>query len=195
MNDRSILVDEDVFATLQSMAVPLVDDANAVLRRVLRLPASQAEAKEAESNGNAAASSAGQPSEQAVRPHLVKRSGNSKSGPARSQKRKRGPGGRAPAGSLLPEAQYEIPLLESLIELDGLAPTGDVVDRLGKKLDGRLTDGDRETLVSGEIRWRNRVQFVRLGLIKSGHMVKDSPRGVWEISDAGRQRVAEEAGA
>ncbi len=195
MHHRSILVDEDVFAMLQSMAVPLVDDANAVLRRVLRLPASQDENKAAEFYGDAAASSAGPPPEQAVRPHLVKRSGNSKSSQAQSQKRRRGSGGRAPTGSLLPEAQYEIPFLESLIELGGLAPTGEVVDRLGKKLNGRLTDGDRETLGSGEIRWRNRAQFVRLGLIKSGHMVKDSPRGVWEITDAGRQRVAEEAGA
>jgi len=35
------------------------------------------------------------------------------------------------------------------------------------------------------------VQFVRLGLIKEGLMVKDSARGVWEITDEGRERVAQ----
>lgn len=195
MGHRSIVVDEDVFATLQSMAVPLVDDANAVLRRVLQLPASPADAPATELNGDTTASNDALSPEGPTRRDAVKPSSTPKSARAQSPKRKRGSGSRAPAGSLLPEAQYERPLLESLIELGGSAPTSDVVDRLGKKLDDRLTEGDRETLSSGEIRWRNRVQFVRLGLIKSGHMVKDSPRGVWEITDAGRQRVTEEAGA
>lgn len=195
MGHRSIVVDEDVFATLQSMAVPLVDDANAVLRRVLQLPTSSGDAGATEVYGDTSASNGAQSLEEPTHRSTVKRSGASKSGKAQSPKRKRGSGSRAPAGSLLPEAQYELPLLESLTELGGSAPTSEVVDRLGKKLDGKLTEGDRETLGSGEIRWRNRVQFVRLGLIKSGHMVKDSPRGVWEITDAGRQRVAEEVGA
>jgi hypothetical protein len=95
---------------------------------------------------------------------------------------------------LLPEAEYELPLLEALVELGGSAPTSDVVDLLGKKLEAKLTAVDRETISSGEIRWRNRVQFVRLGLIKEGLMVKESPRGVWEITDEGRARVAK-AGA
>lgn len=194
MSHRSIVVDEDVFATLQSLAEPLVDDANAVLRRLLHLPPNQADTGpteqytlEAESNVETPVRGAGG--------SPVKRSRSPRPGRSMSQKRKRGSGTRAPAGSLLPEAQYELPLLEALIELGGSAPTSEVVDRLGKTLDDKLTDGDREMLSSGEVRWRNRVQFVRLGLIKGGHMMKDSPRGVWEITDAGRQRVAAEAEA
>jgi hypothetical protein len=30
---------------------------------------------------------------------------------------------------------------------------------------------------------------VRLKLIREGAMVKDSPRGVWEITELGRERV------
>lgn len=193
MSHRSIVVDEDVFATLQSLAEPLVDDANAVLRRILHLPASRTDTAptgytlEAESNVETPVRSAGG--------FPVKRSSSPRSGRSMSQKRKRGSGTRAPAGSLLPEAQYELPLLEALVELGGSAPTSEVVDRLGKTLDDKLTEGDRETLSSGEVRWKNRVQFVRLGLIKGGHMMKDSPRGVWEITDAGRQRVAADADA
>lgn len=195
MSHRSIVVDADVFATLQSMAEPLVDDANAVLRRLLRLPASQADGGTTELDTYEAESKAVEPPVRTTGRSPVKHSSSPRTGRTVSAKRKRGLGSRAPAGSLLPEAQYELPLLEALIELGGSAPTSDVVDRLGKKLDGKLTEGDRETLSSGEVRWKNRVQFVRLGLIRGGHMMKESPRGVWEITDAGRQRVAEEAGA
>lgn len=194
MSHRSIVVDEEVFATLQSLAEPLVDDANAVLRRVLHLPASQADRGPTEQYAFEASSNVEMPVRGAGG-SAVKHSSSPRSGRSISQKRKRGSGTRAPAGSLLPEAQYELPLLEALIELGGSAPTSEVVDRLGKTLDDKLTDGDRETLSSGEVRWKNRVQFVRLGLIKGGDMMKDSPRGIWEITDAGRQRVAAEAGA
>ncbi len=179
MDGRSIIVDDEVFAELQSLAEPLVDDANSVLRRVLNLS----------SNGSRpTAPDAG----------MVVDGGPAKPAPAPSRQRARKQStprkkrsDRAPKGSLLPEAEYELPLLEALVELDGSAPTSDVVDLLGKKLDGKLTDADRETISSGEIRWRNRVQFVRLGLIKEGLMVKDSPRGVWEITNEGRARVAQ----
>jgi hypothetical protein len=48
---------------------------------------------------------------------------------------------------------------------------------------------DHESLASGDIRWRNRAQFVRLHLIESGDMQKGSPRGLWEITDKGRDRL------
>jgi hypothetical protein len=48
---------------------------------------------------------------------------------------------------------------------------------------------DYEKLASGDIRWRNRAQFVRLRLIERGDMKKDSPRGLWEITDQGRDRL------
>lgn len=196
MVDRSILVDEEVFATLQGMAEPLVDDANTVLRRVLSLAPATADAGSPPGLSSQAASGHVEPT---ARPgegrSTLKRSVDPRTAKSASSRRKRSTASRAPAGSLLPELQYELPLLEALLELGGSAPTSEVVDRLGKELDDKLTEGDRETLSSGEVRWKNRVQFVRLGLIKGGHMMKDSPRGVWEITDAGRQRVAAEAGA
>ena len=188
MTGRSIVVDDEVFAELQSLAEPLIDDANSVLRRVLNLSPNGAIAELSPNAPDASlgssaeveamTSSPGQPRQRAPKP---------------SPRRKKS-SDRAPKGSLLPEAEYELPLLEALVELGGSAPTSDVVDLLGKKLEARLTAVDRETISSGEIRWRNRVQFVRLGLIKEGLMVKESPRGVWEITDEGRARVAK-AGA
>lgn len=180
MDGRSIVVDGEVFAELQSLAEPLVDDANSVLRRVLNLSPNGYRTADAVLGTAAdiepAKSAPALPRQRARKP---------------STKRSKKKSDRAPKGSLLPEVEYEMPLLEALVELNGSAPTSDVVGLLGKKLERKLTDVDRETISSGEIRWRNRVQFVRLGLIKEGLMVKDSPRGVWEITNEGRARVAQ----
>ena len=100
---------------------------------------------------------------------------------------------RAEVGTTLPDPEYEIPILEILRDNGGRAPTREVIDALGDRLGGRLTDADRERLSSGEIRWRNRAQFARLSLIDQGYMTKGSPRGVWEISEQGLERVGRAA--
>lgn len=156
---------EDIYAYLQSQAVPLEDDINSVLRRLLGLDGSQPDRPVLEADG---------PS----------RSRRSKKGSGRKRERS-----RAPKGSMLPEEAYELPLLSALTELGGKAPTSEVIDRVGELLDGQLTPVDRETVSSGDTRWRNRTQFVRLSLIKRGEMETGSPRGVWEISDRGRERL------
>ena len=40
---------------------------------------------------------------------------------------------------------------------------------------------------SGVIRWENTAQWVRFYLVRQGYLSKDSPRGVWEITDKGRE--------
>jgi hypothetical protein len=87
---------------------------------------------------------------------------------------------------------YELPILEILSENGGRVPTREVIDALGERLDGMLQEADYEHLASGDVRWRNRAQFVRLKLIDRGDMLKGSPRGMWEISDQGRSRVESE---
>ena len=188
MTERWIMVDADVFAALQRRAEPLVDDANSVLRRVLRLSADESEALQRHSV---------RPSE--GRRPMAKRSAaaSPRSLTASSKARQvssvkpRGDTTRAQRGSLLPEAEYVRPLLEALFELDGSAPTSEVVRRVGRKLDTKLTDADRQLIKSGDVRWKNRLQFVRLGLIKQGLMMKNSPRGIWEISESGKQYLNE----
>lgn len=87
----------------------------------------------------------------------------------------------------LPDAAFEPPVLAALVELGGRAPAAEVIDHVGRLLAPQLTDVDREELKSGEIRWRNRVQFARLRLVRSGHLSKQSPRGTWELSELGRR--------
>jgi restriction endonuclease Mrr len=52
----------------------------------------------------------------------------------------------------------------------------------------KLTWYDMQKLPSsGEILWENTAQWVRFYLVRQGFLSKDSPRGVWEITDKGRE--------
>lgn len=181
MSGRSIYIDEDVFVELQSRAVPLVDDPSSVLRKVLGLPEPGAERDSATAVPEPPAPDQGR------RPRSSRGSPNTSKKQGRSSQATRPK--RAARGTLLPQAEYELPLLESLVELGGSGPASEVIERVGSKLDGQLTVADHSTLASGDLRWRSRVQFVRLGLVKEGLIARQSPRGIWAITDEGRERV------
>jgi Mrr N-terminal domain len=174
---HTIRIDNEVLDKLKERAEPFVDTPNSVLRQILGL----APAVESGDIDNGA--SAARPSPRA---RLAARPGSSR--PRR--RRTRAP--RAKPGTTLSDAEYEVPILEILRDNGGRAPTREVIDALGEQLDGRLSEADRQPLASGEIRWRNRAQFARLNLIEQGDMVRGSPRGVWEISEQGRERVGSE---
>lgn len=167
----TIEVDEDVFEALKARAEPFVDTPNTVLRRELGLGERGADevAREA------------RPPLHVARPSRTKR-GRAKAG-ARSV--------RAPAGSLLPESEYVDPMLRVLAEKGGRAPAREVIEGVGAIVHDRLTPLDREKMASGAIRWQNRVQFTRLRMIDQGLLKRGSPRGVWEITDAGLRRIAD----
>lgn len=170
----TIRIDDEVLDKLKEHAEPFVDTPNTVLRRILGL-APGTESSEIDDGLPAVQSST--------------RRRAAKGATATRTRRRQSRRPRARPGTTLPDVEYEIPILEILRDNGGRAPTREVIDALGERLDGRLTDADREPLSSGDIRWRNRAQFVRLNLIERGDMVKGSPRGVWEISEQGLVRV------
>jgi Mrr N-terminal domain len=174
----TIRIDNDVLDKLKEHAEPFVDTPNSVLRRILGL-APGVESREIEDGAPAA-----QP---ARRSRIATRPGSSR------PRRRRSSALRAKPGTTLSDAEYAVPILEILRDNGGRAPTREVIDALGERLDTRLSEADRELLSSGEIRWRNRAQFARLNLIEQGDMVRGSPRGVWEISQQGLERVGPEA--
>jgi hypothetical protein len=98
---------------------------------------------------------------------------------------------RAPSGELLSMADYELPLLRALSQAGGSAPKKKVKAAVEAMLAGKLTDLDRGPLESGEIRWENRIGFARLKAIDRGHMRSDSRRGIWELTDAGIERLGQ----
>lgn len=176
----TIRVDEEVYGLIKDEAEPFVDTPNSVLRRKYNLSSQNGAGAEADPGKR----SEEDPSSKAQDATTTKRA-------KRSRRRgKKGGGQRAVRGSLVPQADYELPILQVLVDKGGRAPSREVIDALEPLLADKLKDVDRSKTSSGEIRWRNRGQFVRLDLIEKGQLAKDSPRGIWEITDAGRRRVA-----
>lgn len=174
----TIRIDDEVFDELKKHAEPFVDTPNTVLRRLLDLGVS--------SNGDAEVTGVEQTTE--------RRGGDGKRGRQRRRKAKvRAP--RAKTGTILAESEYEIPMLEIISEHGGRAAAREVLDELETRLGDQLTEVDKQELSSGNVRWRNRAQFVRLRLVERGDMVKDSPRGMWEVTEQGRRRITAKAAA
>ena len=182
----TIRIDQDVYESLKAKAEPFVDTPNSVLRRLLNLDGLSAAA------GSAT---------MAVRPPPTRSPGRGDSGTPASHKRKRkrrakraSTPTRTESGAILVEERYELPILGCLIEAGGSAPSRQVIDAVGRELADQFSDTDKATLASGGIRWQNRAQFVRLRLVHEGLMQRDSPRGIWAITEAGRQLVARRPG-
>lgn len=97
---------------------------------------------------------------------------------------------RASPGSVLPVHGYWVPILRFLDEAGGSAPSTEVIDGLESRMKDMLTPLDFEPLRSGETRWRNRARFARLRMKERGYLSDTSHRGVWEITNLGREYLA-----
>ena len=96
---------------------------------------------------------------------------------------------RLKKGMRAPEEAYYIPILRSLEEMGGSGKTADVCDAVYRKMKDVLKPLDFEPLPSSprELRWRNAAKWARHGMVKKGLLSDDSPRGIWEITDKGRE--------
>lgn len=106
---------------------------------------------------------------------------------------------RASVGETTPQSGYIRPLLQALVDLGGRAPVDKVLDRVYELVRHQLKPKDLEKVPSGEdLRWRNATMWMRYKLKQQGYIKPDSPKGIWEITDAGREYLkqlqAEEAG-
>lgn len=99
--------------------------------------------------------------------------------------------GRLRRGQRTPEASYYRPILEVLAEMGGSGETAEVVDRVGERMKDVLRDVDHDPLASSpdNPRWRNAAQWARNTMVREGLLMAASPRGVWELSDKGRQAL------
>lgn len=100
--------------------------------------------------------------------------------------------GRLARGVRTPEEVFALPLLQSVAEMGGSARVRDVAPQVEKRMRSTLNETDYEPLPStpDTPRWYNTMQWCRLALVKEGLLRADSPRGVWEISEAGRAYLA-----
>jgi restriction system protein len=99
--------------------------------------------------------------------------------------------GRLGRGMRTREEAYYVPILQVLSEMGGSGKVAEVLDRVGKRMKGVLKKPDYEPLASGpdNPRWRNAAQWARNSMVNEGLLKKDSPRGVWEISDKGKSHL------
>jgi len=94
---------------------------------------------------------------------------------------------KIPSGLLVPMEEYRAPILEALIEMGGRGRPSDILPKVEQKMNGRLTSLDYKMLKDGRtVKWRNRAQWERARMVEDGCLKTDSPRGIWEITDAGR---------
>jgi Mrr restriction endonuclease-like protein/SeqA-like protein len=94
---------------------------------------------------------------------------------------------RLPPGLLLPQGEYWVPILETLVDAGGSLPTAQVRAKVGEVLRDRLRPEDFEKNNTGGVKWKNRVAWVRARMVKRGVLKAGSPRGVWEITQEGRE--------
>jgi restriction system protein len=106
-----------------------------------------------------------------------------------TQYRKKHVEGKLKRGLRTPNEKYVIPILESIIELGGRADMRDVLKLVHDKMKNILNSYDYEPLPSDPklIRWKNTAQWARYSMVNEGLLAKDSPWGIWEITEKGRK--------
>ncbi len=90
---------------------------------------------------------------------------------------------------------YRLPILRALVALGGEAKMQQVLERVCAEMKGRLKPADLQPLPSGtELRWRNTAQWERFKMVNEGLLRRDSPRGIWAITDKGRTYLRQHEG-
>lgn len=168
MAPYNIEVDEQVWEAMKTRAEPFIDTPNTVLRKLLGL----------EDVGDAPLRDP-LDVKTVVADRLALKRRAEKNGAKAKRK-------RAPSGSLMPEVEYERPILDYLAVQGGSAPARSVAEAVGKAVADKLTELDREEIKPGLYRWQNRIQFTRLRMVREELLKSDSPRGTWEIAEKGR---------
>lgn len=103
--------------------------------------------------------------------------------------------GRLRRGLRTPEDAYYRPILRVLEHRGGSGQVGDALEEVREEMKGILRDVDFEPLASDSHnpRWRNAAQWARNSMVNEGLLKSGSPRGVWEITEKGREYLKQTA--
>jgi hypothetical protein len=75
-------------------------------------------------------------------------------------------------------------IIQALKKLGGRARVPDVIEEMGRHLEGKLLPGDLEWREStGEYAWQNNAKWERYRMTQDGTLRSDSPRGYWELGE------------
>ena len=89
----------------------------------------------------------------------------------------------------LPRTRYALPILKALNQLGGSAATSEVLKVVRQLMKDELKPIDLSSRPAGHLYWENRIHDMRRELINRGLMRPNSLRGIWEISNAGREHL------
>ena len=89
----------------------------------------------------------------------------------------------------LPRRHYALPILRALNQARGRAPANEVLNRVRELMADDLREVDLSQRSGGQTYWENRTHDMRRELVARGLMMRDSPHGTWEITDAGRESL------
>ena len=148
---KVIRIDDDVWKLLKKQAIPLEDNPNTVLRRLLGIDQKQKRV-------------------------TLKKGKRLSRGSGRTDQK-----------------DFLQPILEVLGELSGRGEIKEIFRRLELKMKHHLRPVDYGMLKSGQIRWKNTAQWARNELTAEGLMERNSTRGVWQLSQKGREHLKSKA--
>lgn len=92
-------------------------------------------------------------------------------------------------GLRTPETAFYNPIIESLIELGGSGKAEEVLKLVKDKMKNILNKYDWMALPSmpKTPRWKNTAQWARNKLVREGYLSSNSPQGIWELEEKGRE--------
>ncbi|MGA7651062.1 MAG: hypothetical protein WBV33_01975 [Terracidiphilus sp.] len=116
---------------------------------------------------------------------LRERLGQNASTPEAKQPKPNGKRARTPRSQKLPKTSHTVlreHILRALKKLGGKARMSEVMEEMGRQLEGKLLPGDFALRQDGKsIAWRNNAQWERLKMRQEGILRDDSPSGIWEL--------------
>ena len=92
------------------------------------------------------------------------------------------------------EAAFYKPILAALVDRGGKAHIRVVLGDLEARMGTLFTEHDLLSIPSdpNQLRWQNTATWARHDLRLAGRIKDDSPQGIWEISDAGREWLGQQ---
>jgi len=94
-------------------------------------------------------------------------------------------------GELTPQGEFWKPILEALVEIDGQGSRQEVHKAVERKMKDRLKPADYELNRDGTTKWSKAVDYQRLAMVREGLIAGNTPRGIWKITDQGRQWLSQ----
>ena len=89
-------------------------------------------------------------------------------------------------GDLTPQEEFKRPILAALVERGGRASRPEIHTDVERKMKDLLKPGNYELNRDGTTKLAKGIDWARLRLVHEGLLQKNSPQGVWEITDEGR---------